>query len=361
MSEPTSSADSRLFSSPFCKEYWAAAAAEFSNLKMLLFAALMVALRVALKAVSIPIAADLRIGVGFFVNAFGSMVYGPLVALLGAAVSDTLGALLFPQGVYFFPFIFTEMAGSLFFALFLYRAKVTVGRVILSRFSIDLIVNILMTTPIMWLYYKMVMGKSYALFDWMRIAKNLVLFPVESLLLTVFLRLVMPAARRSGLIWDNGDALFFKPRTVALLAALFLAGAAAAGGYWVNYYNTHSFSADYSAVQRLENNRRMAVHARAAEDALPEDTVAVIQSARSRVGESRMTYACLLYTVDADAFRARQAQDSTYGRETLEGYSKSKAAQDPALILIGEATFVEDKHTGALLSAEVILTQEELP
>ena len=76
------------------------------------------------------------------------MVFGPVVAIVAAAISDTLGCLLFPSGAYFFPFIFIEIAGSLIFALFLYRARVTATRVILSRFCIDFFVNIVMNTPI---------------------------------------------------------------------------------------------------------------------------------------------------------------------------------------------------------------------
>ena len=111
----------KLYDTPFSKEYWLQAAAEFKDLKVLLFAALMIALRVALKSVSIPIAANLRINIAFFINAYGAMVFGPVVAIAAAAVSDTLGCLLFPSGPYFFPFILTEIAGSLIFALFLYQ------------------------------------------------------------------------------------------------------------------------------------------------------------------------------------------------------------------------------------------------
>ena len=49
---------------------------------------------------------------------------GVLIALAAAAVTDTLGALLFPTGPYFPLFLFTEMAGSFVFALFLYRTKI---------------------------------------------------------------------------------------------------------------------------------------------------------------------------------------------------------------------------------------------
>ena len=161
-----------LYATPFSKAYWRDAAAELRDTRMLVFAALMIALRVALKSLGIPIAADLKINVAFFINAFGAMTFGPVVAILAAAVSDTLGCILFPTGAYFFPFIFIEIAGSLIFALFLYRAKVTATRVILSRFCIDFFVNIVMNAPIMWVYYKMVLGKSYTLFQLPRIIKN---------------------------------------------------------------------------------------------------------------------------------------------------------------------------------------------
>ena len=215
---------SGLFPHPFSRAYWHQAAGELKDVRMLLFAAICVALRVALKSVSIPIAPSLNIGVGFFVNAFGSMVYGPVVAALSGAVSDTLGALLFPKGVYFFPFIFTEMAGSVVFALFFYRARVTVNRVILSRMAIDLGVNIILQTPIMWLYYQMILGKNYALFDVMRIVKNTVLFPIESVLLALFLQLVIPPMKRLGYLHSDSDGLEFNVTNVIALICLTAAG-----------------------------------------------------------------------------------------------------------------------------------------
>lgn len=216
----------KLFPSPFSRAYWRAAAGEFRSLKMLVFAALVVALRVALKSVSIPIAADLRIGVGFFVNAFGSMVYGPVVAIAAAAVSDTLGALLFPTGAYFFPFIFTEIAGSLIFALFLYRARITALRVILSRFCIDFFVNIVLQTPIMMAYYQIMLGKSYRIFHLPRIIKNLVMFPVESVLLILFLRLVIRPMEQAGVLPRGMDQMTFTRKNVTVLAGLTLVGVA---------------------------------------------------------------------------------------------------------------------------------------
>ena len=224
--------DSRkLYDTPFSKEYWIQAASEFKNLRVLLFAALMIALRVALKSVSIPIAANLRINVAFFINAYGAMVFGPVVAIAAAAVSDTLGCLLFPSGPYFFPFIFTEIAGSLIFALFLYRTKVTTLRVTLSRFCIDFFVNIVLNTPIMWLYYQMVLGRNYAIFDAMRIVKNLVMFPIESVLLVLFLRVTIPPTYKLGYVHSDADSLRFTKKSIIALSALTAVGIAAVALY----------------------------------------------------------------------------------------------------------------------------------
>ena len=124
-----------LYKTPFSRSYWQDAAAELKDTKMLVFAAFMIALRVALKLVAIPLAPNLKINTAFLANALGAMVYGPVVASVAAVVSDVLGVMLTGEP-YFPPFALTEIAGSVIFALFLYRAKVTPTRVMLSRFCI---------------------------------------------------------------------------------------------------------------------------------------------------------------------------------------------------------------------------------
>ena len=217
----------KLFDTPFSKEYWKQAASELKNTKTLIFAALMIALRIALKSVSIYIAADLRISIEFLVNALGAMTFGPVVAIAGAAVSDTLGALLFPSGPYFFLFIFTEIAGSLVFALFFYRTRISVTKVILSRFCTNFFVNIVLQTPIMYLYYQMMLGKTYKIFNLPRMIKNLVLFPVESLLLVLFLRALIPALKSLGYKVSDISKLHFTKKNIATLVILTIIGVAA--------------------------------------------------------------------------------------------------------------------------------------
>ena len=111
-----------LYKTPFSKAYWCDAAAELKDTKMLVVTALMIALRVALKPLAIPLGPQLSIQTAMLATALGAMIYGPVVAIPAAIVSDTVGFMIYPTGDYFLPFVLTEISSTLFYALFLYRA-----------------------------------------------------------------------------------------------------------------------------------------------------------------------------------------------------------------------------------------------
>ena len=201
---------------------------------MLVIAAMLTALRIALKSVEIPIGPSLNITFGFLVNSVGSMIYGPVVAIAASAVSDTLGAILFSKGTYFFPFIFVEIASGLIFALFYYRAKITTLRIILGRFAVVAVCNLLLNPIILYYYYELVLGKSYTLYTLPRIIKNLVLFPAESLVLVLLFNALLPATNRMGLTFTGKRDLKFTKRDIIIMIVLVLVSAAAIAG-WLIY------------------------------------------------------------------------------------------------------------------------------
>ena len=208
-----------LYKTPFSKAYWRDAAAELRDTRMLVFAALMIALRVALKMVYIPLAPNLKINTAFIANALGAMVFGPVMATCAAIISDLLGVLLSGEP-YFPPFVLTEIAGSLIFALFLYRARLTPTRVMLSRFCICLFVNILLQTPLMMLYYRFYMGGAVYVLTVPHILKNLFMFPLESVVLTMFLALMQPITYRMHLTYNPEPSLRFEKKQLVLLGIL---------------------------------------------------------------------------------------------------------------------------------------------
>ena len=210
----------KLFDTPFSALYWKTAAAELKYPKILVVAAMLTALRIAIKSLRIPIGPDLNITFGFIINAVGSMIYGPVVAILTSAVSDTLGALLFPSGVYFFPFIFEEIAGGVIFALFYYRARLTAKRVILGRFSVTVIVNLIIQAFIMYYYYLMILGKSYKILSLPRLIKNMVLFPLQSLILILLFNALLPITNSMGFTFTENRKMKMEKRDIIMLVAL---------------------------------------------------------------------------------------------------------------------------------------------
>ena len=98
------------------------------------------------------------------------------------------------------------MAGSFVFALFLYRAEITIPRLILCRFCICFFVNVLLAYPIHVAYYSIMLGKDYSL-TWIRIVKNIVLFPVEAVLLAVIFRSLLPPFKKLGYLFSGTDRL----------------------------------------------------------------------------------------------------------------------------------------------------------
>ena len=102
----------------FSAAYWKEAAANLKSIRMLALAAMIVALRAICKMLEIPLAPGLNINVAALFNSVGAMVYGPVVGVVGAMVSDPLGYLLHPDGPYFLPFMLSDMSSSFIFGLF---------------------------------------------------------------------------------------------------------------------------------------------------------------------------------------------------------------------------------------------------
>lgn len=374
-----------LFPHPFSKEYWKTAALEMKDRRMLVLAALLIALRVALKPVTIVIMPNVQINTATLINALGAMIFGPVVAIPAAVISDTLGCILFPTGTYFFPFVFEEIAGSVIFALFLYRAKVTPMRVVLARFCIDFFVNILMNAPIMWLYYKMILGKSYLMFQLPQILKNLFMFPVESVVITVFLAILMPvtyrlrvtyfypakandkikfkydaengegeifASKENGTSWNTPKFGLFSIKDIVVLVVLFLIGVGSIMSYLTYYYNNNSLSASYTADERYAANTKMTeVLVDKLDDYDDMTLVTTVDSAYKKFMGKDVTYNVVVYKVD-DA--ALEGYDKDL--ETIRGMSKSKAkavAGDGIMEQVATAVIVLEEKTGEVVSCDV--------
>ena len=336
-----------LYKTPFTPAYWRDACAELRDTKMLVFAALMIAIRVALKLVAIPLAPNLKINTAFLANALGAMVFGPVVAAVSAVVSDFLGVLI-TGDVYFLPMVLLEISGSVLFALFLYRARVTPTRVILSRFAICLLVNVFLQTPLMMLYYKMMMGGSSYVLTVPKIIKNLFMFPIESVVLTVFLAFIQPITYRLKLTYDPGTKAapacemghkgLFTRKQIALLTVLFVFGCGCVAGYLGYHYDTTSLTTGYTTEERVDKNRQMHdIILEETEGGVNAPSVAIIESAYRPFLGQETTYNVAFYAVSGEV------------TDDLWELKKTPASKHEALSLVGNAVIVMNDRDGELL------------
>ncbi|MBQ9859680.1 MAG: folate family ECF transporter S component [Clostridia bacterium] len=212
-------------SSPLSAAYWREAAGNLKNTRMLALAAFVIALRAVCKMLEIPLAPGLNINVAAFFNSIGAMVYGPVVGLVGAIVSDPLGYLLHPDGPYFLPFMLVDMSSSFLFGLFFWKRPLTVGRTLTAKFTVNMVSNVALTSVIMKWYYLVFYGvekaEAYNLINLTRIVKNLVMFPIEAILIAVVLGAAAPALYSLRMLPEKPN-LKLKPRHYVMVALLTL-------------------------------------------------------------------------------------------------------------------------------------------
>ena len=195
--------------SVFSLAYWREAAGNLKNVRMLALAAMIIALRAICKMVEIPIAPGLNINLAGIFNAVGAMVYGPVVGVAGAIVSDPLGYLLHPDGPYFLPFMLVDMSSSFLFGLLFWKRRLTVNRAMGAKFAVNMVSNVVLTSVIMKWYYLIFYGvekaEAYNIINLTRIVKNLVMFPVEAILIAVVLGALSPALYRLRMLSEKPD------------------------------------------------------------------------------------------------------------------------------------------------------------
>jgi ECF transporter S component (folate family) len=98
---------------------------------------------------------NMKIGLAFIPIAITAMIFGPIEAGIVAALSDFLGAILFPIGPYFPGFTLTAFLVGIIFGLFLHKDQrwlnvlgaVLVHQIACSQFLNTLWISILYSSP----------------------------------------------------------------------------------------------------------------------------------------------------------------------------------------------------------------------
>ncbi len=182
--------------SPFSAPYWREAAGRLKEIRVLAVSALLVAVCVAIAGLYIPLVNNLHIFFDYVPMGLCAAVCGPVVALGVGFVVDILGFLVNPMGAFFPGYTLGTMVSMMIYALFLYRQRLTVGRIALARLTVNVVNNICLNS----LWSSILYGKAFWVYLTGGIIKNLALWPVEVVLMVVIYRLLTPTLERQKLI-----------------------------------------------------------------------------------------------------------------------------------------------------------------
>ena len=177
-----------------------------------------------------------------------------------------------------------------------------------------------------------------------RIFKNLFFFPIESIVLTLFLKVLMPITNRMGLTYGSADGMKFNKSVIITMVCLLLVGGVSAVGYLDYYYDNNSITKDYTAEEVVDTNHLTHDMICQKDASVAKDrTVAVVEYASKPFFGSETTYTVALY----------QAVEGAEITDAMWSYKKTPASKDKNLTRLANVTIVVDNKTGEVLSLDI--------
>lgn len=162
-------------------------ARELKKTSTLTVCAMLAALAFILSQVaSINLGPYIKIGFSGIPNQMIDYLIGPVSGALFAGIMDIVKYFFKPDGPFFFGFTFNAMIAAFIYGCFYYKHKLTLRRVLIAKFVVIVIVNVFLST----LWLDMLYGKGFLAILPMRTLKNLIMWPIDSAIYFMIMRLL---------------------------------------------------------------------------------------------------------------------------------------------------------------------------
>ena len=167
---------------------------ELKNVRSLTLCALLIAIHVLLNMFSFYIAGVIKVGFTYLAMSMIALLFGPVTAALAGGVCEVVGYMLNSVGAYHPGFTLTTMLTGFVMGLFFYKREISVWRIALARLFVNLFLNIGINT----IWVMQTVGKAYIALLPGRLWKNLVLLPLEVVLIFLLFKAVDKIKARYG-------------------------------------------------------------------------------------------------------------------------------------------------------------------
>lgn len=173
------------------KELYLSSVRELASPKNLALCGVMGALSLVLGIVaSIQIGPYIKIGFSGLPNRIVECLFGPVIGCIFGGTMDILKFIAKPDGPFFFGFTFDAMLAGVLYGSILYKKPVTIPRVFVAEFAAKVIVNCGFNT----LWISVLYGKGFLAILPMRLLKNAIMLPIDTIITFAMLTLVTQIA-----------------------------------------------------------------------------------------------------------------------------------------------------------------------
>lgn len=161
---------------------------ELKKTQNMVLCALIAAIAVILSyTTTIEIGPYIKLGLSQIPNQVVSYLFGPIVGGVFGGMLDVLKFIIRPTGPYFIGFTLSEILSGMIYGLFLYKKPINLKRIAIAGLLDKVIVNCGLNT----LWLSVLYGKGFAILLAARIVKNLVMWPIDSLIIFILLTYVV--------------------------------------------------------------------------------------------------------------------------------------------------------------------------
>ena len=151
---------------------------EFKHVNTVTVMAMFAAISVVLGYFTLVLGDYLKIGFSTIANQFVYYLFGPVAGGLFGGALCILKYIIRPTGAFFPGFTISAMVGGVLYGCFLYKRPISFWRVLAAELTVSIICNMLLGT----LWLSMLYGKAFMALLPMRVFKNIMMWPVNSIL-----------------------------------------------------------------------------------------------------------------------------------------------------------------------------------
>jgi len=152
-------------------------AREFKKVRTLTMCGLLAALAFVIKSFSIQLGPYIEIGFSGLPNEIVDFLFGPVVGSFFSAAMDIFKWIVKPTGPFMPGFTLNAFLAGCIYGIFLYKKPIRLWRIAASKLIVSLFINVVLAT----LWLALMYGEGYIAILPDRILKNVIMWPVNSL------------------------------------------------------------------------------------------------------------------------------------------------------------------------------------